>query len=171
MTSIFLLKILIWRLGFLQNFLKKKLQTLLWCILALGSLISSLYFSLAYFKGAVYERLFTQEILTPYVTWIPSLWLVVAVVSLIAAAQINISFFIQKRRMSFWTVIWRLFSFLPIYNEQMARNSFPSHLLLMWKKFDLTFALSVKNNFSHIQNCVLFVIVLVLDLRPVQTAL
>jgi hypothetical protein len=49
------------------------MQTVLWCVLALGSLLSSLYFSLAYFKGAVYEWLFTQEILAPYVIWIPSL--------------------------------------------------------------------------------------------------
>ena len=75
---------------------EKKLQTLLWCILALGSLISSLYFSLAYFKGAVYERLFTQEFLAPYVTWIPSLWLVIALVSLIGASQINIRFSFKK---------------------------------------------------------------------------
>ncbi len=75
---------------------EKKMQTVLWCVLALGSLLSSLYFALAYFKGAVYEWLFTQEILTPYVIWIPSLWLVVAVVSLIAAAQINIRFSFKK---------------------------------------------------------------------------
>lgn len=79
---------------------ERKMQTLLRCILALGSLISSLYFSLAYFKGAVYEWLFTQEVIAPYVVWIPSLGLVVALVSLFAASQVNIRFIFKKES---WT--------------------------------------------------------------------
>lgn len=79
---------------------ERKMQNLLWCVLALGSLISSLYFSLAYFKGAVYEWLFTQEVIVPYVAWIPSLGLVVALVSLFAASQVNIRFIFKKES---WT--------------------------------------------------------------------
>lgn len=79
---------------------EKKMQTLLRCVLALGSLFSSLYFSLAYFKGAVYDWLFMQEMVVPYTAWIPSLGLAVAVVSLIAASQINIRFSFNKES---WT--------------------------------------------------------------------
>ncbi len=75
---------------------EKKMQTLLWCVLALGNLVSSLYFSLAYFKGAVYDWLFMQEVVVPYTARIPSLGLVVAVVSLIAASQINVRFSFNK---------------------------------------------------------------------------
>lgn len=74
----------------------QKLQTILWAILSIWTCICGVYFSLAYFKGAVFDRMFTQESLTPYVQWIPLLWAVVSLGTLFAASQLSIHFSFKK---------------------------------------------------------------------------
>ncbi len=75
----------------------KRLQTLLRGFLCLGSILSSVFFSLAYFKGALYERIFEQSIIAPYTSRIPLISLLTALITLISASQLNLRFFLKKQ--------------------------------------------------------------------------
>ena len=80
---------------------EKKLQTLLRCVLSFWNLISCFYFSLAYFKGDLYERIFMQPMVVPYVARIPMIGCISAIISLVATSQINLRFSFKKDA---WTV-------------------------------------------------------------------
>ena len=73
---------------------EKKLQSF-W------NLISCFYFSLAYFKGDFYERIFMQPMVVPYVARIPMIGCISAIISLVATSQINLRFSFKKDA---WTV-------------------------------------------------------------------
>lgn len=75
----------------------KRLQTLLRAFLCLGSIVSSLFFSLAYFKGALYEWIFEQSVIAPYANRIPLISLLTALITLISASQLNLRFFLKKQ--------------------------------------------------------------------------
>lgn len=74
----------------------QKIQTMLRAFFAIGSIFCGFYFSLAYFKWAVYDWLFTQEVIVVYVKWIPLFALIVALWVLFWASQINIRFSFKK---------------------------------------------------------------------------
>lgn len=75
---------------------EKKLQTLLWGLLSLMSSFAVLYFALAYFKGPVYDRLFTQSFVAAYQQWIPLMAFCAPLITLIAASHINLRFSFKK---------------------------------------------------------------------------
>lgn len=74
---------------------ERKIQTILWCFLSLGSLISSFYFFLAYFKGAIYEWLFLQPFMLTYSPRIPLIGVISAISCLLASSQLNLRFSIK----------------------------------------------------------------------------
>lgn len=78
----------------------QKMQTLLRAFFAIASMLCGIYFSLAYFKWAVYDWLFTQAAVVGYVKWIPLLALIVALWVLFSASQINIRFSFKKENPS-----------------------------------------------------------------------
>jgi hypothetical protein len=75
---------------------ERKVQTLIWCILCLGSIVSSIYFILAYFQWAVYETLFLNNYMTPYTHWIPVMTVVFVLATLILSCHFDLKIFIKK---------------------------------------------------------------------------
>ena len=69
---------------------EKKIQTLLWCVLCMGSILSAVYFSLGYFKGDIYELLFNNSYVVTYTPMIPVVSLVLAVLTILASSHLNL---------------------------------------------------------------------------------
>lgn len=108
--TILLVLFALWLRFFMQNshltihisweLFEKKMQTLLRCFLSLGSIVSSLYFILAYFKGAIYEWVFMQPFIITYTPWIPVIGMITALLCLLASSKINLRFSIKTESSS-----------------------------------------------------------------------
>lgn len=59
------------RINISEMLIEKRLQTALWAVLSLGSLVSSLYFSLRYFGGGLYSWLFERPEVLIYSQYLP----------------------------------------------------------------------------------------------------
>ena len=68
---------------------EKKIQTLLWCVLCMGSILSAVYFSLGYFKGDIYDWLFNNSYVVTYTPMIPLVSLVLAILTIVASCHLN----------------------------------------------------------------------------------
>ncbi len=76
---------------------QKQLQTLVRSVLALASFLSYLYFSLAYFKGEVFNYLFVQTAtISPYTAWFPLFGCLTALLVILASSRIQINLFRKK---------------------------------------------------------------------------
>lgn len=75
---------------------EKKIQTLLWCVLCLWSVLSSIYFSLGYFKWDLYEQIFNQPQIAIYSSYIPLMSLWVALATILAASHLNFKIALKK---------------------------------------------------------------------------
>ena len=73
-----------------ETFFEKKIQTLLWCVLCMGSILSAVYFSLGYFKGEIYELLFNNSYVVLYTPMIPIVSLIMAVLTILASSHLNL---------------------------------------------------------------------------------
>ena len=69
---------------------EKKVQTLIWCVLCLWSILSAVYFSLAYFKWDIYEELFNNSYVVLYTPMIPMVSLVLAIFTILASSHLNL---------------------------------------------------------------------------------
>lgn len=75
---------------------EKKIQTLLRCVLCLWSILTSVYFSLWYFKWDIYEWLFNNSQVAIYTSLIPVISLIVALVTLLASSHLNFKIALKK---------------------------------------------------------------------------
>ena len=75
---------------------EKKIQTLLWCVLCLWSILSSIYFSLGYFKWDLYEQIFNQPQIAIYSSYIPLISLWIALTTILAASHLNFKIALKK---------------------------------------------------------------------------
>ncbi len=69
---------------------EKKVQTLLWCVLCLGSIISAVYYSLGYFKWEIYDLIFNNSYVVMYTPMIPLVSLVLALLTILASSHLNL---------------------------------------------------------------------------------
>lgn len=69
---------------------EKKIQTLLRWILAVWSILSAVYFSLAYFKWDIYELFFNNSYVIWYTSLIPIVSLIFALITILAASHLNL---------------------------------------------------------------------------------
>lgn len=75
---------------------ERKLQTWLWAFLALWGLISFLYFSLFYFKGAVYEWIFLHPEVKMYVQHLPLFSLSISIFVIAFASRFPFKLSLKK---------------------------------------------------------------------------
>lgn len=76
-----------------QDPFQKQLQALIWSVLCVGSTLSYFYFTLAYFKGEVFEYLFMSPKLLPYISWFPIIGFVVPLLVILASSRIQFRLF------------------------------------------------------------------------------
>ena len=69
---------------------EKKIQTLLRCVLCMWSILSAVYYPLAYFKWDIYEVLFNNSYVVSYAPMIPIATLVSALVTILASSHLNL---------------------------------------------------------------------------------
>ena len=69
---------------------EKKIQTLLRCVLCMWSILSAVYYPLAYFKWDIYEVLFNNSYVVSYTPMIPIATLVSALVTILASSHLNL---------------------------------------------------------------------------------
>ena len=69
---------------------EKKIQTLLRCVLCMWSILSAVYYPLAYFKWDIYEVLFNNSYVISYTPMIPIITLVSALVTILASSHLNL---------------------------------------------------------------------------------
>jgi len=69
---------------------EKKVQTLLWCVLCMGSIVSAVYYSLGYFKGEMYEFIFNNSYVILYTPMIPIVSLVLGILTILASSHLNL---------------------------------------------------------------------------------
>ena len=69
---------------------EKKIQTLLWCVLCMGSILSAVYYPLAYFKWDIYELLFNNSYVVLYTPMIPIVSLIMAILTILASSHLNL---------------------------------------------------------------------------------
>ena len=81
---------------FSSEVFEKKLLTLLWCVLCLGSILTAIYFSLGYFKGDLYDKIFNNDQVVVYTSMIPLVSLVIALITLLAASHLNFKIAFKK---------------------------------------------------------------------------
>lgn len=75
---------------------ERKLQTGLWAFLALGSLFSWLYFSLFYFKGALYDLIFQQPEVKIYLQYLPLFSLSISIFVIAFASRFSFKLSLKK---------------------------------------------------------------------------
>ena len=75
---------------------EKKIQTLLRCVLCLWSILSTIYFSLGYFKGDLYEQIFNQPQIAVYTSLIPLISIGIALATLLASSHLNFKIALKK---------------------------------------------------------------------------